>query len=358
MVIPMKPVYQKINRNRSHFITEQTKTDHCGDNLLMNSLIRIDNFLPINGDQKLVKNILADLTISSKKISCVFFYDAKGSKLFEEITKLPEYYLTRTEIDLLKKAASQISYKLRNVDIVEFGSGDCTKISILLDTIPEEFRDTVCYVSFDVSIASVKKSSNILSNKYPGIRIHGIVADFISQLGAIPKDTKKVFCFLGSTIGNLSMEKAMEFLVDLSEIMHSDDLLLLGFDMVKSKEVLEKAYNDSKNITERFNKNILNVVNSYIGTDFDPDTFEHVAFYNERFYRIEMHLKALKDLEILCPSLPTNIYIKKGETIHTENSHKFTDENINNLASGAGLEIQNIYTDKNKWFSLVQLIKN
>jgi len=354
----MKPVYQKINRNKSHLIMEQAKTDNHGGNLLINPLIRIDNFLPKNGDKEPEKNILADLTSSSKKISSVFFYDVKGSKLFEEITILPEYYLTRTEIDLLKEAAPQIGDKLRNVDIVEFGSGDCTKISILLDTIPEEFRDTICYVPFDISIATVEKSSNILAYKFPGIRIQGIVADFNSQLDVIPKDTKKVFCFLGSTIGNLSMEKAMQFLVDLSEIMHSGDLLLLGFDMVKSKEVLEKAYNDSKNVTERFNKNILNVVNSHIGTDFDPDTFEHIAFYNERFSRIEMHLKAIKDLEISCPSLPTNIYIKKSETIHTENSYKFTDENIKSLASGADLEIQHIFTDKNKWFSLVQLIKN
>jgi L-histidine N-alpha-methyltransferase len=314
--------------------------------------------LPKNGDKELKKNILADLTSSPKKISSVFFYDYNGSKLFEEITKLSEYYLTRTEIDLLKEAAPQISDKLRNVDIIEFGSGDCIKVSILLDTIPKEFIDTVCYVPFDVSIDAVEKSSTILLNKFPGIRIQGIIADFISQLDVIPKDTKKVFCFLGSTIGNLSMEKAMQFLVDLSEIMCSGDLLLLGFDMVKSKEILEKAYNDSKNVTERFNKNILNVVNSHIGTDFDPDTFEHIAFYNERFSRIEMHLKAIKNLEISCPSLPTNIYIKKGETIHTENSYKYTDENIESLSSGAGLEVQNIFTDKNKWFSLVQLIKN
>ena len=158
--------------------------------------------------------------------------------------------------------------------------------------------DTICYIPFDVSIAAIKKSSNILLNKYPIIRVHGIVADFISQLNVIPKDTKKVFCFLGSTIGNFSMEKAKLFFADLSEIMNSGDLLLIGFDMVKSKKILEKAYNDSKNLTENFNKNILNVVNSYIGTDFDSDVFEHIAFYNERFSRIEMHLKAIKDLEI------------------------------------------------------------
>ena len=286
------------------------------------------------------------------------FYDAKGSKLFEEITKLPEYYLTRTEIELLKKAATQISNKLRNIDIVEFGSGDCIKISILLDVIPKEFLDTIRYIPVDVSIAAVEKSSNILLNKYPGISIYGIVADFNRQLDVIPKDTKKVFCFLGSTIGNFSMQKALKFLVDLSKIMQSGDLLLLGFDMVKNKEIVDKAYNDSKNITEKFNKNILNVVNNLIGTNFNLDTFEHVAFYNEELSRIEMHLKATKDLEISCPNFPTNIEIKKDEKIHTENSYKFTFDDIKSLATGANLEIQNIFTDKNKWFSLVQLIKN
>ncbi|UCF13643.1 MAG: L-histidine N(alpha)-methyltransferase [Thermoplasmatales archaeon] len=354
----MKPAYQKINRNKSYSSMEQIKTNYQERDLLIKSLKKIDNFLPQNGDKELEKKILSDLTSSPKKISCVFFYDSKGSKLFEEITKLPEYYLTRTEIDLLNEAIPQISDKLRDIDIVEFGSGDCTKISILLETIPEELRDTICYVPVDVSIAAVEKSSNILLNKFPGIRIYGIVADFISQLDVIPKDRKKVICFLGSTIGNLPMDEAMQFLVDLNEIMQTSDLLLLGLDMVKNKEILDKAYNDSKNVTERFNKNILNVINSYIGTNFDPDNFEHIAFYNERFSRIEMHLKAVKDLEIICPRIPTNISIKKGETIHTENSYKFTNENIERLASGADLEIQNIFTDENKWFSLVQLIKN
>ena len=314
--------------------------------------------MPKNGSKKIEKNIIEGLSNSSKKISCVYFYDDKGSKLFEEITKLPEYYLTRTEIPLLKKAALSISDKLRNIDIIEFGSGDCTKISILLENVPKEFIDTICYVPFDVSYAAVEKSSNILSDKFPEVKIHGIVADFNSRLKVFPKNTKKAFCFLGSTIGNFSLEEAQEFLVKLSKIMHSGDLLLLGFDMVKNKEILEKAYNDIQNITEKFNKNILNVVNNLIGSDFKPDNFEHIAFYNEQFSRIEMHLKAVKDIEIQSTISPINFFIKKGETIHTENSYKFTDEDILSLASGAELEIQKIFTDENKWFSLVQLIKN
>ncbi|MFX0211353.1 MAG: L-histidine N(alpha)-methyltransferase, partial [Candidatus Hodarchaeota archaeon] len=174
--------------------------------------IVIENFLPKNDDLKLDKEIIADLISPSKKISCILFYDEVGSKLFEDITKLPEYYLTRTEIKLLKQAAIELSNKLRNVDIVEFGSGDSTKVSILLETIPEEYRNTVCYVPVDVSEASVRKSSEILLKKFPGIRIYGIIADYNSQLYVIPKETKKVFCFLGSTIGNFSMDEALRFL--------------------------------------------------------------------------------------------------------------------------------------------------
>jgi L-histidine N-alpha-methyltransferase len=286
------------------------------------------------------------------------FYDEKGSKLFEEITKLPEYYLTSTELELLNDVAIELCYNLKNIDIVEFGSGDCTKISILLDAIPDEFIDTICYIPFDVSVVAVEKSSNILLERFPGIKIHGIVADFISQLDVIPKDRKKVYCFLGSTIGNFSIKNATQFLIDLNEIMQTDDLLLLGFDMLKNKEILEKAYNDSKNVTEKFNKNILNVVNEHIGTNFDPDNFEHIAFFNEDFSRIEMHLKAIKDLDIYCPICPINIEIKNGETIHTENSYKFKFEDIKNIASCAGLEIKKIFTDEDKWFSLVLLNKN
>jgi L-histidine N-alpha-methyltransferase len=209
-----------------------------------------------------------------------------------------------------------------------------------------------------VSNDAIEKSASILLMEYPGIKIHGIVADFISQLNVLPSDTKKIICLLGSTIGNFSLEKALQFLTDLSNIMHTGDILLLGFDMVKNKEILEKAYNDKHKITEQFNKNILRVVNNHIGTDFDPDKFDHIAFYNEEYSRIEMHLKALEDVEIYCPHPPMTISIKEGETIHTENSHKFTNEHITWLASGADLDISKIYTDVKNWFSLVYLIKN
>ena len=277
--------------------------------------------------------------------------------MFNEITKLPEYYLTRSEIEILNKIAPTIKDKFKEKDIIEFGSGDCKKISIILEHIEKNHYDTLCYIPIDISPDAVKGSADILINKYPGIKIHGIVADFLTQLEVIPKDKKKIFCFLGSTIGNLSTDKAKDFLKKLSLIMQKDDTLLLGFDMVKEKQILEEAYNDSSKITEKFNKNILNVINTHIGSDFNPDSFEHIAFYNEEQSRIEMHLRSKKDIKIICPTINDCIYIKKGEMIHTENSYKYTIDDIKDFSRHSGLEIQNIYTDKNKWFSLVQFIK-
>ena len=184
-----------------------------------------------------------------------------------------------------------------------------------------------------------------------------MVADFTKQFSYIPEGAKRLFCFLGSTIGNFSKSQNTTYLRNLRKVMQVDDMLLIGFDMVKSKDIIEKAYNDSSLVTADFNRNILNVVNTLVGTNFIPNTFEHVAFYNEEYSRIEMHLKALEDLEISCPNLPNKIFIERGETIHTENSHKYTEEHIKELVSNAGLVIQNKFIDKNKWYSLIQLHK-
>lgn len=319
--------------------------------------ITIENYLKHRSEEETKESLLEGLSHCSKRISSIFFYDAVGSELFEEITRLPEYYLTRTEIPLIIKAANHLQDRLRDVDIVEFGSGDPTKISLILDAVPEHLLHTITYIPVDVSDAVVKQSSALLLERYPGIKIRGVVADFFSQLDVIPKHSKKIFCFLGSTIGNFSPEKAQEFLINVSAIMNAGDILLVGFDMVKNIEILEKAYNDDSSITERFNKNILTVVNTYLDTDFNPDDFDHVAFYNQKHSRIEMHLKALRDLEITGSSLAEPLRIQQGETLHTENSYKFTVEDIYRFADAANLCIHHRYTDMHNWFSLVQFLK-
>ncbi|MFW6129386.1 MAG: L-histidine N(alpha)-methyltransferase [Candidatus Aminicenantaceae bacterium] len=319
--------------------------------------INVINFLPQIGNEILRKEIIAGLTSTQKSISSKFFYDSVGSKLFEEITQLEEYYLTRTEKTILKELAHKIGDELKDFDIIELGSGDCSKISILFDAMPLKCIESVRYIPVDVSQSAIKESAAILFNNFSGLEIQGVVADFTKQLNLLPRGEKRLFCFFGSTIGNLKKEQSIQFIDNLSGLMRSSDVLLIGFDMVKNKDILEKAYNDSKNVTAEFNRNILNVVNRFIDTNFNPQDFEHVAFYNQEHSRIEMHLRALKNLEISSPYIDHKIILKQGETIHTENSYKFSDEAINEFALSSGLEIKNRFTDKNKWFSVIQFSK-
>lgn len=320
--------------------------------------VKIDNLLPKIGREELIKNILAGLTCKSKYISSIFFYDEFGSKLFEEITHLPEYYIPRIEKSLILKAANYLNGWLQDVNIVEYGCGDCSKISILLESIPAEKLNTILYTPVDVSSNTILETANTLINNFCELHVNVVLADFVKQVELIPGEGKRIFCLFGSTIGNLTRDQSFEFCKKVAKIMRSDDYFLLGVDMVKNRKILFNAYNDSLNITSAFNRNILNVVNKRIETDFDSCSFEHRAFFNEEQYRIEMHLKALKDIETRSPYFSDKILVKKGETIHTENSHKYTNEEIEKLAKKAGLNIQEIFTDQQNWFSLILFNKN
>ena len=320
--------------------------------------IAISNFLFNTGKENIISEIKEGLVAEQKYISSKFFYDDLGSKLFEDITRLPEYYPTRTEKSILLEVAPEISKSLRNINIVELGNGDCSKITIILDAIPAENMRSVHYIPVDVSHAAIMKSAHILTKKFPDITIHGVLADFMKHIDFIPGNFNRLICFFGSTLGNLTRVESMKFLLDLKTLMNPGDQLLLGLDMVKDIKTLENAYNDEKGVTSAFNKNILNVVNYYLKTSFNPDWFEHLAFYNKTKARIEMHLKALKAMEISCPYLPDKILIKKGETIHTENSHKYTKQHISDFANIRGLKIHDIYSDNKRWFSIVHFVVN
>lgn len=320
--------------------------------------IKIDNLLAKINREEVINNILAGLTCKSKYISSIYFYDELGSKLFEEITHLEEYYIPGIEKSLINKAAMYLSDWLQEANIVEYGCGDCSKISILLESIPIKKLNTILYTPVDVSHNTILETANILINTFCELQINVVLADFVKQVELIPAEGKRIFCLFGSTIGNLSREESCEFCKKVAKIMHSDDYFLLGIDMVKNRKILFNAYNDSLNITSAFNKNILNAINKQIETDFDPGSFEHLAFFNEEQHRIEMHLKAKKNIETVSPYFSNKILVKKGETIHTENSHKYTNKEIEKLAKTAGLNIQKIFTDQENWFSLVLFTKD
>lgn len=317
----------------------------------------IEDFMPKVGESSIREEMINCLRENPKKLPSMYFYDHHGSELFEMITNLDEYYPPKIEIPLLRSTAQKLKQELKDCDLVELGSGDCSKISVFLDEIPEEIRQTIVYFPVDVCKQAIEKSACNLQDTYPEMNIHGITADFLEHIEKIPAQRRRFFCFFGSTIGNLTEVQAMKFMTDLGKVMKNNDRLLLGVDMVKDIEIIEKAYNDSQGITAEFNKNILKVANGHIKTDFYPEEFEHVAFFNKNFSRIEMHLKAKKDLKVTSPFLKDQIIFKKGETIHTENSHKYTVDGINKMANAAGLSVENIFNDDKKWFSLVEMVK-
>jgi L-histidine Nalpha-methyltransferase len=315
--------------------------------------IKISNHLIELGIDNIRQEIIQGLLSKQKYISSKFFYDKKGSELFEDITRLPEYYPTRTEKTILKEIAPELMNQISNKDIVELGSGDCSKISILLNSIQRHNLESINYIPVDVSLSAIQGSAEVLSELYPELSINGLVADFTNQLNMIPDNKERMFLFLGSTLGNFTEEEVNKFLAELSSIMNPGDSFLLGVDLVKPLLVLHNAYNDSQNITADFNKNILNVINTIIDSDFDPNDFKHKAFFNKEKSRIEMHLVANKDIAVDSPYSITSFKFTKGENIHTENSYKFSHERIKNFEKITGLTIKETYTDANNWYALI-----
>jgi L-histidine Nalpha-methyltransferase len=314
----------------------------------------IKRLLEKQSNNEIISEIFAGLTANLKYISSRFFYDEKGSSLFESITRLEEYYPSRTEKTILKQISSNLLNTIGSTEIVELGSGDYSKISILLKSLTSEILPSVKYYPVDISETSIINSAEVLTGNFPEIQINGILADFMKHMEILPGKSNRLICFFGSTIGNLTHDEAITFLAGMRKIMRLGDTLLVGYDMVKEIDILESAYNDDQRITEAFNRNILSAINGIAETSFEPEQFKHLAFYNQEEMRIEMHLEALKDMRISCPNFPYFVHIREGETIHTENSHKFTKGLICDMADKSGLQIQNIFSDNKEWFSLVQ----
>lgn len=325
--------------------------------ILTQSRIIIKNMLPEIGEEDMQKEILAGLSADQKNISSKYFYNETGSFLFEEITHLEEYYPTRTEKSILKRIASGLMDTYSDYDIIELGSGDCSKISILIDAITEAEIKSIQYLPLDVSQSAIQKAAKGLTKNNPKINVEGYVVDFTSQFDVIHRSNPALICFFGSTIGNFEKESSMELMKNISNHMKKGDVLLLGMDLIKPEPILKAAYNDKKGVTATFNKNILNAVNEIIKSDFNPDDFDHLAFFNNNISRIEMHLVAKKNITIKSPYLKEELIINKGEKIHTENSHKYNSTNILEIAHATGFKTKNTYTDDKNWFAVVEFIK-
>ncbi|UZJ42505.1 L-histidine N(alpha)-methyltransferase [Prosthecochloris sp. SCSIO W1101] len=317
----------------------------------------IVNYLPEIGLEAAIEEIITGLHARPRRISSKYFYDKKGSKLFENITVLDEYYPSRTEKAILRMLPLGAITDCSKVDIVELGSGDHSKITLFLDKIPVKQMQGVRYFPVDISRPALEASIKELACMFPGLAVQGIIADYIHQMHIVSGERKKLYCFLGSTIGNLDRGDAMQFVRDISDTMNPGDRFLIGFDRVKDVQILENAYNDAQGLTAQFNRNILNVINRLIESDFDTEDFEHRAFYNRAEQRIEMHLEAITDVCVKTPFAAENILIRKGERIHTENSHKFEEKDIQLIGEHAELAVNKIFSDENQWFSLVNYKK-
>jgi dimethylhistidine N-methyltransferase len=305
------------------------------------------------------QEISYSLNQKQKSISPKFFYDIKGSELFDKICDLPEYYLTRTETSLLKKIGSELKkFVSDDMRLVELGSGSAVKTRLLLDVLTN-IQNKTEYFPIDISDI-LQESSQKLLEDYENLSITGVIDIYESGLEFIEKydDTPNLIAFLGSSFGNFAPEFGFALLQKISSIMKSDDLFFIGLDLVKDKKVLENAYDDSKGITASFNLNILSRINDELHANFDLSQFAHHSVYNENKQRIEMYLRSLEDQKVEIKKSSLELDFQKDELIHTEHSHKYSIPQIEKMMYKAGLKIEKIWQDTTKPYAIFLASKN
>ena len=295
-------------------------------------------------------DVLAGLRASPKRLPAKYFYDGVGSQLFERITELPEYYPTRCEMQILRDHARDIAKLVpQGAALVEFGSGSSKKARILLRAL----RPLAAYVPVDICGEMIEQEALELRPDFPGLKVLPVTAD-ITQRFALPQEARgapvRVGFFPGSTIGNFEPHEAAAFLRNAGRILGAGATLIVGADLVKPVEVLNAAYNDAAGVTARFNLNLLVRINRELCGTFKLDTFEHHAFYNCELHRIEMHLASLKRQKVKVAG--ESIDFRAGETIHTENSYKYSVESLGALARGTGWRPAGVWTDERRYFSI------
>ncbi len=273
------------------------------------------------------RDVREGLTATPKCLPPVYFYDDRGSRLFDAITRLPEYYPTRAERGILEVSAKEMAELAAADTLVELGAGTCEKTRVLLDAMAATGR-LERYVPFDVSATTIERAAAELADDYPGLRVHAVAGDFHRHLGRIPGGGRRLFAFLGGTIGNLDPGQRRRFLADLDCVMDPGDRLLLGTDLVKDRGTLIAAYDDAAGVTAEFNRNVLHVLNRELGADFVPGAFSHSARWNEDDQRIEMWLRSRRPQRVRVADLGLEVAFAEGEELLTEISTKFTVDGL------------------------------
>ena len=294
---------------------------------------------------------LAGLTATPKTLSPKWFYDERGSELFEKITLLPEYYPTRAERAILRAASGEIAAATGAATLVELGSGSSEKTHLLLDAL-RDAGTLRSYVPLDVSESALISAANRVLASYPGLSVVAVVSDFEEHLGLPAADGARLVAFLGSTIGNLLPAERVAFLARLRSGLSEGDALLLGTDLVKDPAVLVAAYDDPAGVTAAFNKNVLAVLNAELGADFDRDAFDHVAIWDAGAEWIEMRLRSILDQRVTLPAIGLAVDFAEGEEIRTEVSAKFRRGGIEAELAAAGFAMRSWWTDDDGQFGL------
>lgn len=303
------------------------------------------------GTASLREEVLQGLARRPKAIPPKFFYDQRGSELFDAIGELPEYYLTRTEIGILQTHAREIA-ELAGPEclLLELGSGASRKVRLLLDALQPS-----AYMAIDISKEFLLRSTEKLAADYPWLEVHAACADFSQTLGLsyCPTEFKKLTFFPGSSVGNFEPEEAKNFLARLARSLQPNGCLLIGVDLKKDPQVLHAAYNDAQGVTAAFNLNLLRRIQRELDTDLNPDNFHHRAFYNGNEGRVEMHLISRYEQQV---RIEDQLFsFQAGETIHTENSYKYTIDEFSTLASRAGFRTVRVWTDDKRLFGVYYL---
>ncbi|WP_240135725.1 L-histidine N(alpha)-methyltransferase [Streptomyces sp. MUM 178J] len=313
------------------------------------STLKLTRTLPEDAtDADLRADVLHGLTTTPKTLPPKWFYDARGSELFEEITRLPEYYPTRAEREILHSRATEIAAATQARTLVELGSGSSEKTRLLLDAL----TGLHTYVPVDVSESALHGAGHALLAERPGLHVHALIADFTRGLTLPDAPGPRLVAFLGGTIGNLLPEERAVFLRSVRALMSPGDALLLGADLVKEESVLVRAYDDDAGVTAAFNKNVLAVLARELDADVDPDDFDHVALWDPGNEWIEMRLRARSALTVKIRELDLAVPFEEGEELRTEVSAKFRREGLGAELETAGLELTGWWTDAAERFSL------
>jgi L-histidine Nalpha-methyltransferase len=314
--------------------------------------IAIDVHLPEGGPLAgLAVDARMGLSAPFKELPPKYFYDERGSILFEEITRLPEYYPTRAERTILDRYGEAVVAAAEPSTLMELGSGSAAKTRRLLDAM-RDAGSLEAYVPVDISEEITRHTAGQLVEEYPGLRVHGVVCDYETHLERVPREPGGLIAFLGGTIGNFQPQIRRSFLARIASLMYPEDRFLLGTDLVKDRDRLEAAYNDSAGVTAEFNKNVLQVLNRELGADFDPAAFAHLAFWDELNSWIDIRLRSLARQTVTIPTLGMEVEFADGEEMRTEISAKFTREQLEAAYREVGLEIVDWWTDPDGLFAL------